>query len=98
MVAISIDGLRASKARILAIAEKYGASNIRVFGSVARGESKADSDIDFLVDLGAERSLLDKIGLKQDLEDLLGHSVDIAEVTTLHDRIREQALKDAIAL
>lgn len=97
-MAISVDNLRADKSRILAIAEKHGASNVRVFGSVARGAAGANSDVDFLVDLGAERSLLDKIGLKQDLEDLLGRSVDIAEVATLHDRVRDRVLKDAIAL
>lgn len=98
MVAISMGSLKADRGRILAIAEKYGASNVRVFGSVARGEARADSDVDFLVDLGSERSLLDKIGLKQDLEDLLGRGVDIAEVTTLHNRVRKQVLEDAIAL
>ena len=48
---ISLESLKANRAKILALAEKYGASNVRVFGSVARGEAQADSDVDFLIDL-----------------------------------------------
>jgi uncharacterized protein len=95
---ISLDSLKANRAKILALAEKYGASNVRVFGSVARGEAQADSDVDFLIDLEPGRSLLDQIALKQDLEDLLGRSVDVAETITLHDLIRDRVLRDAIAL
>ncbi len=95
---ISLDSLKANRAKILALAEKYGASNVRVFGSVAREEVQADSDVDFLIDLEQGRSLLDHIGLKQDLEDLLGRSVDVAESVTLHDLIRDRVLRDAIAL
>ena len=95
---ISLESLKANRAKILALAEKYGASNVRVFGSVARGEAQADSDVDFLIDLEPGRSLLDHIGLKQDLEDLLGRSVDVAESVTLHDLIRYRVLRDAIAL
>lgn len=95
---ISIESLKANQAKILALADKYGASNVRIFGSVARGEARADSDVDFLIDLEPGRSLLDHIGLKQDLEDLLGRSVDVAETITLHDLIRDRVLKDAIAL
>ena len=57
---------------ILAIAAHHGASNVRIFGSVARGKARHDSDVDFLVEIEAGRSLLDRIGLIQDLEDLLG--------------------------
>ena len=95
---VSLESLKANRAKILALAEKYGASNVRVFGSVARGEAQADSDVDFLIDLEPGRSLLDHIGLKQDLEDLLGRSVDVAESVTLHDLIRDRVLRDAIAL
>ncbi|MGB5975035.1 MAG: nucleotidyltransferase family protein [Nodosilinea sp.] len=95
---VSLEGLKANRAKILALAEKYGASNVRVFGSVARGEAQTDSDVDFLIGLEPGRSLLDHIGLKQDLEDLLGRSVDVAESVTLHDLIRDRVLRDAIAL
>ncbi|MEA5573118.1 nucleotidyltransferase family protein [Calothrix sp. UHCC 0171] len=61
---------------ILKIASKYCAYNVRVFGSVARGEAKPDSDVDFLVEMEAGRNLLDRIGLKQDLEELLKREVD----------------------
>jgi predicted nucleotidyltransferase len=93
-----LETLQSQKAKILEIAEQYGASNIRVFGSVARGEANEDSDIDLLVDLEPGRSLLDHIGLMQDLADLLGRSVDVVETDTLHELIRDQVLKDATAL
>ena len=91
----SMESLRADRGRILAIAEKYGASNIRVFGSVARKHNHLDSDIDFLVDMQPGHSLLDRIGLKQDLEDLLGRSVDVATPGTLHECIKDKVLQDA---
>jgi predicted nucleotidyltransferase len=69
--------LRENRAEIRRIAASHGAINIRVFGSAARGEDRADSDIDLLVDLERGRSLLDLIAVKQDLEDLLGRTVDV---------------------
>jgi uncharacterized protein len=83
---------------ILKIAAKYGAYNIRVFGSVARGEAKPDSDVDFLVELESKRSLFDYIALIQDLEKLLKRKVDVAEPDHLHDLIREKVLKEAVIL
>ncbi|HZG39748.1 MAG TPA: nucleotidyltransferase family protein [Nodosilinea sp.] len=97
-VVVSLDSLKANRAKILALAEKYGASNVRVFGSVARGEAQSDSNVDFLVDLEPGRSLLNHIALKQDLEDLLRRSVDVTETITLHRLIRDRILMDAIAL
>ncbi|MGF1520981.1 MAG: nucleotidyltransferase family protein [Leptolyngbyaceae cyanobacterium] len=94
----SLELLRAQKKDILAIATKHGASNIRVFGSVARGEATEASDIDLLVDLEPHRSLLDHIGLMQDLEDLLACEVDVATPASLHERIRDRVLQDAIPL
>lgn len=90
--------LRAKKADIVTVAMKHGASNIRVFGSVARGEANEQSDIDLLVDLEPGRSLLDHIGLMQDLEDLLGRSVDVATPSALHERIKDRVMQDAILL
>ena len=83
---------------ILDLAAQHGASNVRIFGSVARGEESEDSDIDFLVDLDEDRSLLDRIGLIQDLGDLLGRKVDVATVKGLRNYFRERILNQAISL
>lgn len=69
-----------------------------MFGSVARGEARADSDVDFLVDLEPGRSLLDRVALIQDLEDLLGCRVDVATEKGLKDRVRERVLREAVPL
>lgn len=83
---------------ILKRAAKHGASNIRVFGSVARGEATETSDFDFLVDFLPDYRLWDRIGLKQDLEQLLGRSVDVVLARLLREMIRDEILHDAIAL
>ncbi len=80
---------------ILRIAEKHGASNVRVFGSVARGEAGPESDIDFLIDVGPVHSSWFPGGLIVDLENLLGRRVDIAEPEMLHWFIRDQVLREA---
>jgi predicted nucleotidyltransferase len=90
--------LQEKRTEILKIAAQYGASNVRIFGSVARGEATANSDIDFLMDIQAGRSLLNRIALIQDLEDLLNRKVDVAKPEILHESIREQVLKEAIPL
>ena len=86
------------KPEILQIAKKYGASNIKVFGSFAKGEITPDSDIDFLMDIEKGHSLFHRIQLMQELEDLLGRKVDIAKPENLHECIREQVLREAIKL
>ena len=83
---------------ILEIAAKHGAYNVRVFGSVARGEATPNSDVDFLVEIESGRNLLDRIGLIQDLEDFLKCKVDVAKAENLHPRIRRNILDEAIAL
>ena len=83
---------------ILQIAAKHGAYNVRVFGSVARGEAREDSDVDFLVELEPKRGLFDYIALMQDLAELLGRKVDVAEPETLHELIREKVLSEAVVL
>lgn len=84
---------------ILEIAAKHGAYNLRIFGSVARGEADEQSDIDLLVDYSLDRiSPWFPAGLKLDLEKLLGRKVDIATEPALKDRIREQVLKEAVPL
>jgi predicted nucleotidyltransferase len=80
---------------ILRIAAQHGATNVRVFGSVARGEAGADSDVDFLVDVGPGRSAFFPAGLLADLEDALGCKVDVLTENSLHWYIRDRVLKEA---
>ena len=90
-----MEGLRRRRAEILGVARKRGARRIAVFGSVARGEAQPDSDLDLLVDFEPGASLLDHIGLFQDLEDLLGVGVDVVARSALKprdDRIRAEAV------
>jgi uncharacterized protein len=96
---MTLDELKASKREeILRLASKRGARNLRVFGSVARGENDAESDIDFLVDLEPGRSLMDLGGLQSDLERLLGGKVDVVSSRGLRERVREHILRDAVPL
>jgi len=83
---------------ILRIAAQYGAGQVRVFGSLVRGEASPNSDVDILVTLEPGRSLLDLIALKQDLEDLLGRPVDVVTEAAVSPYIRAQVLQDAVAL
>ncbi len=83
---------------ILQIARRHGAKNIRVFGSVSRDEARADSDVDFLVDLDEGRSLFDLGGLLMDLQTLLGCPVDVVTEKGLRPRIRERVLREATPL
>jgi predicted nucleotidyltransferase len=83
---------------ILELATKHGATRIRVFGSVARGDADEKSDVDFLVDMEPGRSLFDLGGLQYELEALLGRRVDIVTVRGLRARIRERVLREAVAL
>ena len=83
---------------ILRVAADHGASNVRVFGSVARGDDDATSDIDFLVDMEAGRTLLDRAALLVALEDLLGRRVDVATERSLKDRIRDRVLREAVTI
>lgn len=80
---------------ILELARRYGATNVRVFGSVGRGEATSNSDLDLLVDMEAGRSLIDRIALKQELEALIGCPVDVVGSRALHWSIREQVLAEA---
>lgn len=90
--------LQDKREEILAIAAKYGAYNVRVFGSVARGESDADSDVDFLVEMEPGRSLLDLGGLLMELQEVLGCQVDVVTQKGLRARIREHVLAEAVPL
>ncbi len=96
---MSIDKLLKEKREdILRIATQHGASNVRIFGSVARGEARPDSDVDFLVELESGRSLLDRVALIQDLEDLLGTKVDVATDKGLRERVRDRILNETVPL
>jgi predicted nucleotidyltransferase len=90
--------LKDKREEILQIAASHGARNVRVFGSLARGEAGPDSDVDILVELGSDRSLLDIVAIKQDLEDLLGRRVDVVTRAAISPYIREQVLGEAISL
>jgi predicted nucleotidyltransferase len=90
--------LKARREEILRIAAKHGAYNVRVFGSVARGEAGPESDVDVLVDLELGRSLLDHAALMLELEELLGCKVDVATERGLRARIRDRVLREAVPL
>jgi uncharacterized protein len=90
--------LKQKRGEILRIAAKHGARNLRIFGSVARGDARADSDVDLLVELEPERSLLDHVALVQDLEETLGRKVDVVTEKALHWYIRDKILKEAVPL
>jgi predicted nucleotidyltransferase len=83
---------------VLRIAAKYGAHNVRVFGSVARDEADQNSDLDVLVDLEPSRSLFELGGLLEELQDLFGFRVDVVTERGLRPRIRERVLREAIPL
>ena len=95
---MGIDRLAKYREQILEVARRHGASNLRVFGSVARGDDDVDSDVDFLVDLEKGRSLLDLGGLQVDLERLLERRVDVVTENGLRPRIRERVLSEAQAI
>jgi hypothetical protein len=90
-----IDGKRAE---ILRIAANHGARNVRLIGSLARGEAGPDSDVDLLVEFAPGRTLLDHAALIHDLESLLGCKVDVASERGLRERVRDQVLIEAQSL
>ena len=90
--------LKEKREEILRIATQHGARNIRVFGSVARGEADEKSDIDFLVEMEPGRTLLDMGGLLMDLRELLGRDVDVVTERGLKERIRDRVLREAVAV
>lgn len=98
MTNVTTQLLQTKREEILRIATKHGARNVRVFGSVAKGEARPDSDVDFLVDMEAGRSLFDLARLTVDLEDLLRCEVDLVEQKALHWYVRERILEEAVPL
>jgi predicted nucleotidyltransferase len=90
--------LKAKRDEILQVCAKYGARNVRVFGSVARGEADEQSDIDLLVEFEPNRSLLNHAGLWVELQELLRVKVDVVSAHGFKPRIRERVLQEAIPL
>lgn len=95
---VRMSDILARREEILRIAAAHGARNVRLFGSVVRGEEGTDSDVDFLVHLDEDRSLLDHVALIQDLGALLGCKVDVVNDKALHWVIRDQVLEEAVPL
>ena len=94
----SMELLKSKREEILCIAARRGARNVRLFGSLSRGEADAQSDVDILVDMEPGRSLLDLGGLWWELNELLGLKVDVVTANGLRERIRERVLSEAIPL
>ena len=92
------DLLRLKKKEIQEIARQHGARNLRVFGSVARGEAAEGSDLDLLVEMEPGRSLLDLVAIKQDLEELLGCKVDVVTEAAVSPYLRQRVLNEAVSL
>lgn len=97
MPALTLGELRAQREHLLAIAARHGARDVRVFGSVARGDARPDSDVDFLVELEPDRTVLDLSGLILDFEDALSRPVHVVEVRH-SSRAAEQIRREAVAL
>ncbi len=98
MTGTTLTELREKRSEIIELARARGASHVRVFGSVARGEAGEGGDIDFIVDLEPGRSLLDLGGLLMDLRDLLKRDVDVVSERRLRPRVAERVLADAVEL
>ena len=87
--------LKEKRDKILRIAERHGARNVRVFGSIVRGEMTESSDIDFLVDVSDQTSPWFPAGLVDELQSLLGRQVDVLTENAIHRLLRRRILKEA---
>ena len=90
--------LKSNVDRIKKLGNQYGARNLRVFGSVARGDAGTNSDVDLLVSLDANRTLLDLGGFQSEVETLLACKVDVVTDDSLHPLLKDKILKEAKAL
>ena len=93
-----LEKLRRRRSEIHEVAAKHGVTRIQVFGSVARGEDRADSDVDFLVETGQETSSWFPAGLILDLQSILGRRIEIVEEKGLHSSLRDHIVHDAVPL
>lgn len=93
-----VDQIRRQREAILKLAAGYGIGRVRIFGSVARGESHAESDLDVLVDFEPGRSLLDQVGFQQDLEALIGCRVDVVAEGGISPYLEARILQEAVPL
>ena len=91
----NLEHIQKQRDEINKISSRHGARRIRIFGSVARQTAGVDSDVDFLIDLDPERSLLDMGGLQMELQDLLGCKVDLVTEKGLHWYLKDKILKEA---
>jgi predicted nucleotidyltransferase len=94
----TLELIRSKKSDILAIATRHGAKNVRVFGSVARGEDTDTSDVDLLVSMEKNRSLYDLIGLQQEIQDILKRNVDVLTDRSINRYLQAQILQEATLL
>jgi len=96
---LTLESLRARRDEIVTLAQRRGADNVRVFGSVARGEATPESDVDFIVDFETGASLVDQSGLRLDLIELLNVNVDVvSNHPRLTERFRRQIEREAVWL
>lgn len=95
---ISLDEIKENNIKLMEIAKRYRASNLRAFGSVARGESTQESDIDLLVSFSPGATLLDQVGLTEELSELFHCPVDVVSDKALNRHIAEKVLNEAIKL
>ena len=96
---VTLEELRARRAQILELAAQHGAGNVRIFGSVTRGEARPDSDVDFLIDVvDPSRFHWAGGGLLMDLQDLLDHPVDLVTERGLNQYLRDKVLREAVPL
>lgn len=94
----TVETLRDQRDETFRLAREHGIYHLRLFGSTVRGENRGDSDVDLPVDVKIGRTLLDYVGFKQDLEELLGCRVDLATEDALHWTIRDQVLAEAVPI
>ena len=95
---MEIRELKQKREEVISIAKRNGGRNVRVFGSLVRGDSGVSSDVDFLIELEPGRSLLDIIAIKQELEEFLGLKVDVVTERAVSPYIRNEILSQAISL
>jgi len=95
---IAADLIGEKRDALIAVAERYGARNVRVFGSAARGEAGPQSDVDLLVRMDPGVTIFQHFALQRELENLLGRKVDVVSERALRPRFRERVLKEALPL